>query len=1268
MCISRGPLTVLDIAMKRLKKVLSMGGVLVIAAGLLFPNIIKANAEETETYVSKPVKGRAVQIDPAKIKKAPPTPSSVTVPEGEPLPKGPKPKRKPIKDPVIQTEGAESSVEIFEVTESIGLISDPDVNIPGIHTGSMPPDTVGDVGPDHYVQMVNATQVQMWDKQGNSLLGPFEFGDLWPVDTPCETDGWGDPIVVYDHLADRWLLSQFDMDHLQVNPDGSRTPIGPFFMCIAISQTPDPTDGNWYLYDFPMDEFPDYPKFGVWPDGYYMSSNESDLGVYVFDRANMLLGNAAVYLRDDIPTLGTASVRGTRILPADLDGPPPPAGTPNFFVRTVDNQQLFGSPDDSIEIWEAAVDWTTLSFSFGNLLGLPDQVLTSLLDGLAPFQIMLCDRDGGGNRDCIPQPDGAGSVDALSNRPMMQLKYRNFGTHSAMVFNQTIDTSGSMEDLTGITPANEVAGIRWYELRSTGGDWHIFQQGTYAPQPIDAEDEDELLHRWMGSAAMDKDGNIALGYSIVNSDSDAGEQVYPGISYTGRLATDTLNMMAQGEKEIRVGHLAQDVAADGRRWGDYSSMSVDPVDDCTFWYTTHMAAGEPGSRTQIASFRFDTCATDLAISKNGPLDAFAGEEMFYDLSVTNYGPIIATNVTVVDTLPTGVSYLADTDSCVEDPIGTLTCDLGDLDVGDSVSFTIKVKIDSDLVADDGIETITNTATVSADQGDLDESDNTDSVITIVQDSSDLEVTKLCKPDQTTLPAGETGICEVFVDNLGPSYAREVVIYDEIVSDGMYTILSAEVDPAGDCTIDFSGLVTCALDDALAVTSPTTSGRAIMTVEITADEAMDVNDIGDAVSSTPDPDTTNNQMEGSISISAVADLGLTKSGDPATVVAGEILIYTLEVTNDGPSEAVNVLIEDVLPTGVTINSVGTIPSDAGDCNVGEPGDPNQPTTCGFDSMAAGDAATMVVEVTVLPDTRGILHNDARVSSDVFDPNNANDFPSVDTTVDAVADLVISKSDNPDPVLAGDLLTYTIDVTNNGPSTAMDVVLTDSLPPEVSFLGTTSPEGALCALENPGTVSCTLGDIDPWQTVTMFIEVRVDSSIPDETVIENTVTATSSTPDPDGATDVETTLVNAQADLWIDKTGNFPTGIPSEMIVYSLTVYNSAGCSEGDPLVCGDGGPSDALDIVVTDTLPSTAKKLVIEYVSESCQYDKAAHIVTCEEPVLAAGDSVVFEIHANPSGSIRSITNNTAVTSSTTDPNAGNNIDSLLSIVKGGLKN
>jgi hypothetical protein len=566
-------------------------------------------------FVSPRVKPIKLTADPVLLQQAVVDPTRI-VPEGEPLPLLPPPQRQPIVDPVIQhsvpgTQLAGGPViwrlirgGIFDVTD---LLTNPGVNVGGITTGAQPPDTTGDVGRSHFVQMVNATRFQIFDKSGNSLTGALNFGALFPAGTPGNAN-LGDPIVVYDHLADRWVLSQFGTTHL----------------CFAISQTPDPTANTWFIYQFDVGDFPDYPKIGVWPDAYYVSSFESpNLGVYAFDRSNMINGNAAAFMKTTIPALGTANVRSTRILPADLDGAVPPPGTPGYFVRTVDGQQDAGNPTDRIEIYEAQVDWVGMTFSF------------PLVNTLTPaaFNVMLCDRNGSGVRDCIPQPNTTATVDALSNRPMMQLKYRNFGSFNAMVFNQTIDISGTIFPLFGFTPTNEVAGIRWYQLVKSGGGWSIGQQGTFAPQPLGTTAENQLLHRWMGSAGMDGLGNIGMGYSICN-DNDANP-VFPGIRYTGRRAEDAPGLMPQGEKTILNGTTSSGANGDfGRRWGDYSQIGVDPIDDCTFWYTTHDASGN----TRIASFNLASATIVTIIADSGNFgEVCVGAFKDLPLTISNSG-------------------------------------------------------------------------------------------------------------------------------------------------------------------------------------------------------------------------------------------------------------------------------------------------------------------------------------------------------------------------------------------------------------------------------------------------------------------------------------------------------------------------------------------------------------------------------------------------------------------------------------------------------
>ena len=413
-----------------------------------------------------------------------------------------------------------------------------------------PPDTIGDVGPNHYVQMVN-TAFAIFDKSGNRLSGPTDINRLWQGEgNACERCNSGDPVVLYDPLAGRWLLSQFAVCET------------PYHECIAISQTADPT-GAYYLYAFEInDYFPDYPKFGVWSDAYYMSANESDVGAYAFDRERMLQGQSATYQKFERT--------GNFMLPSDLDGATsPPSGDPNYFytMRT----------GNILEIWEFHVDFMTPSNSTFALA----QTLTA-----SPFNYGVC----GFAWDCIPQRGTSQRLDVISEWPMWRLQYRNFDTHETLVGNFTVD----------VADFSDHAGIRWFELRKTGGgSWSIYQEGTYSP---------DAHHRWMGSVAMDGNGNMAIGYSV------SSETLYPSIRYATRSASDTTGTL-QGEVTLVAGTASQ---TSSNRWGDYSSMNVDPSDDATFWYTNeYLASSGQGWQTRIGKFVIQTPITNIYVSKDG---------------------------------------------------------------------------------------------------------------------------------------------------------------------------------------------------------------------------------------------------------------------------------------------------------------------------------------------------------------------------------------------------------------------------------------------------------------------------------------------------------------------------------------------------------------------------------------------------------------------------------------------------------------------------
>jgi uncharacterized repeat protein (TIGR01451 family) len=969
-------------------------------------------------------------------------------------------------DPLAQL----SDVGVF----SLNQLSAPIVNVPG-QGGSNPNDTNGDVGPNDYVQMINSS-FRIFDKQGNPRGPAAAINTLWtnvnPADTSeCATQNAGDPIVLYDNLADRWLLSQFARNN---------------FICIAISQTADPT-GTYYLYQFNTGRFPDYYKIGAWPDGYYVSANlggPNEALAAVFDRANMLNGNPAGSVLFAAPSLvGNFDI----LIPSDVDGHvDPPFGTPNFMYRPRDVGVAPGGVD-RLEVWEFHVDWAVpASSTFTGPIDIP----------IDPFDSTTCGYVF--PSDCIPQPGTAQLITAIPFGGMFRFPYRNYGDREVLAGNFTVDANGA-----------DGVGIRWFVLERTGGGpWAVANEGTYAPQPVGAP---AFVHRWMGSLAMDRFGNLALGHSRSSSqDPTTPGSGFPSAMYTGRMAGDPLGLLPQPEFLIQQG---QGVTGSDR-WGDYYTMTVDPVDDCTFWYTGDATAANGSRQSRIASFRFSNCATDLRITKTViPSHPNAGEEIVYRITVFNDGPINAQNVVVTDVLPPQVVYLANTDACTGVAVGatgTLTCPLGIIPVGESRLFDIKVRINANL---GGATAITNTASVTGDPGELDPSDNTVSLTHLVNELADLSVTKTCKPDGSA-PAGTPGNCTIVVTNNGPSAARLVTLTDTHVSSGPFTI--GPVTPSQGACVVAAGVVTCNLGTIL----PGASAR--VDVTINTNEGVDVNDIARVTSATPDPDASNNQASAGVSFSGSADLSIVKTG-PASVQLGSNFNYTLTVDNLGPSVASNVVVVDVLPTGVqfvsAIASVGTFTV------------VNGTITWTLGTVAVADPPrTLVVTVHVLPTAPATLVNSASVSSATSDPNGANNSSTVTTQVTGT-DLWISKSGTEVAGNPAGALVYRITVYNmpgqapddtptsgtGGPNAAQNVVVLDQLPlnPKKMVVQFLSPSCTYSA--DTHSVTCTTASLAAGASVTYEIQVQIKGSVG---TITNRATVTSDTFDPTSTNNTDT----------------------------------------------------------------------------------------------------------------------------------------------------
>ena len=446
-------------------------------------------------------------------------------------------------------------------------------------SGVYPPDTVGDVGPSHYVQAVNSSggaRVRVYNKSGVLQGSQFNMESL-ATSGAC-TNGYGDPVVLYDAYTDRWWLTEF------ANPSTGN------YLCVYVSKTGNPTPaGGYWAYRLAMSAFPDYPKYGIYPDALYLGTNESGgPHVYAINKTPMLSGAATSLLGFSVPSL---SGFGFQMLqPADPDGiVPPPPGSPGIFARHADSALHPEVGSDALQLYLLQPNFATpASSTLTGPVSLP----------VASFSSDFC--PAGDPMSCIPQPAGAGVVglDPLREPVMHRLQYRNFRRYQSLV--------GSFVTNTSVTPASSTsAAVRWFELRNAGSGWSLYQQGTWSPS---------TAQRFMSSAAMDGHGNIAAGYSISHEGGITGD-IFPGVRYAGRTASATLGTFNQAEATI---HNGADSQTGFSRWGDYASLNVDPADECTFWFTGQYGLSSNWA-TWIGSFKFDVCRPFVKGDLNGDL-------------------------------------------------------------------------------------------------------------------------------------------------------------------------------------------------------------------------------------------------------------------------------------------------------------------------------------------------------------------------------------------------------------------------------------------------------------------------------------------------------------------------------------------------------------------------------------------------------------------------------------------------------------------------
>jgi hypothetical protein len=577
--------------------------------------------------------------------------------------------------PVTGTPATDSALQSITIAApSVGNVT----SFPGVGQGdygftpnAAPPDTNLSVGATQVVQWVNES-FAVFSKTGTLLAGPTAGNTLFQAlgaTHPCAVHNDGDPIAQYDKAANRWVLTQFSVTN--GNSQG-------YWQCVAVSATSDAT-GSYHVYAFNYGtvQFIDYPKLGVWNNAYLITYNVFNNGstfagpkLCAFDRSAMLAGTAATQVCFQ---LGTAF---GGVLPSDIDGSTaPPAGSPGYFVD-------FGAALNDLELWQISnINFAAATATLTGPTTLPVTAFSPLCNG----------------GTCVPQLGTNQKLDSLADRLMYRLAYRNFGDHEALVVNHAI-----------------TSGIRWYEIRSPGSSPTVFQQGTFAP---------DSNFRWMGSAAMDHAGNLAVGYSVSST------TLNPGIRFTGRAPGDPLGTLGT-EIDITDGTGSQTGGLN--RWGDYSNLSVDPVDDCTLWYTTEFlkTSGSFNWSTRIANFKFSTCGNpDYTVTASPASQTVTqGNSTTYTATVTptgGFGGTVGLTVTGLPTDATGAfnpTSLASGNSTLTvttaatTPAGTYTLTITGTSGSTTHTATETLVVNAPVVGDFSVSAAPPSQTVTAGTG------------------------------------------------------------------------------------------------------------------------------------------------------------------------------------------------------------------------------------------------------------------------------------------------------------------------------------------------------------------------------------------------------------------------------------------------------------------------------------------------------------------------------------------------------------------------
>jgi uncharacterized repeat protein (TIGR01451 family) len=1101
-----------------------------------------------------------------------------------------------------------------------------------------PPDPNGDVGPTYYLQTVN-TAIGVYRKSDSTQVAAFTFDTLMSQGSfgnLCDTDNFGDPVVLYDTFEDRWIITDFAFQL-----DGSGNVINPpaVYQCFAVSKTGDPVSGGWNFYSLhTTDALCDYPKFGIWPDGLYMSSNLFGLAasgsflnprVWAFNKAQMYAGAPTV----QVVTFNAPSAEFT-VLPANarLQTGTPPAGSPNYY-------SVVWQFTNAVSIYKFHVDWNRISLS----------------SFTGPF-IAIAPASWASPPSTVPAL-GGNSNDTLALRLMMQNQYTNLGGVESLWDSHTVQ---------GTTTT--MAAPRWYQTVVTGGTVAAAttQAATFLP--------DTTVNRYMPSVAVDRAGDMAMGYSASSA------TLMPAIRYAGRLATDPVSTLPQTETSLVEGTGAQ-TGTGLTRWGDYSAMSLDP-DGCTFWYTNEYYVATGGNwQTRIGSFVFPSCTPVASGTVSGTVTATAGGAPISGASVAlgsritttdgsgvytftgipsgtypsitvtapGFNPSTATNVVVTDSATTTQDFsltAAPTSGCVTD---TSQADL-ETGVPTNVDLTTSpgdgVLLNAPNVDQQNTAVTANgfgvTATSWAGQtftagvtGQLVQVDLDMFCSGCTGTTPNLTVSIRATTGATPLPTGAdlaSATIPGFNSGAGGFFSAVFATPPTLTAGVRYAIVfRATSNPSAGT---YAYVCSCTTNS-----NPYTSGQRVTSANSgstwTADVTAGGRDLGFKV---------------------YMKTGFAASGD---------LLSSLKDSNPPTGYS---------PTWTTLSWTATTPTNTAIAfQAAASNSVNGPFNfVGPDGTAATFYTTSGGSLSQFNGNRYLKYRAFLSTTDNTVTPTLSDVTICFTDVaPSPPDLSLTKSDGGATVAPGGTVAYTLTYANSGSIGATGVVITETVPANTTFNAGASTAGWSCTPSGNAGSTCTLaiGTLAAGggsQTAT-FATTVVNPVPGGVTQISNTASiaddGTHGT-DPTPANNVgsDTTPVSAAPDLSITKDDGGVTVVPGGSVTYTLTYSNS--------------GSIGATGVVITETVPANTTFIPGSSTAGwSCTPDNTAGS-TCTLLIgaLAAGSgnqTATFAVTvANPlSASVTQISNTTTIAddgTNGTDPTPGNNTGSDTTPVLNGL--